>query len=78
MPGFGAHHKHIPLSDADKVIFLQDTLQREHNIYVEHVSELVEALYRHYEAHPDKETEKLLIMHLGSEFFERQANTNLA
>lgn len=42
------------------------------DLFNNHVEELVEQLYIKWLENPDSQTQKLLIMHLGSEFFNRR------
>jgi hypothetical protein len=79
MPGYGKHIGPAVKTPEGRVIELERELSRHKALYAEHVGELVERLFGHYLAGPDKETEKLLIMHMGGEFFRRrEASTHPA
>ena len=60
-----------PATDAEKLILLHAEMIRDKELGDLQTAELVEALFVKYQENPDKYTKKLLIMHMGSEFFER-------
>ena len=60
-----------PLTDAEKLVILQEDLERYKEMTTRQIVELVEALFVKHQENPDKHSEKLLVMHLGSIFFER-------
>jgi len=60
-----------PLTDVEKLVILQEDLERYKEMATQQITELVEALFVKYQENPDKHSEKLLIMHLRSTFFER-------
>lgn len=60
-----------PATDAEKLILVQAVMKRDKELGDSQVAELVEALFVKYQENPDDYTKKLLIMHMGYEFFER-------
>lgn len=60
-----------PATDAEKLAILQEKFSHEQEVMQRQINELVEALFVKYQENPDSETKKLLIIHLGSEFFKR-------
>lgn len=59
-----------PATDAEKLATYRTLAQNDIDLLNTQVSELVEALLVKYLENPDRATRKLLIMHLGAEFFE--------
>jgi hypothetical protein len=72
MPGFGKRIGPAIKTPEGRIAELERELARHKAIYAEHVDELVNCLFNRYMSAPDKETEKLLIMHMGGEFFRRR------
>jgi hypothetical protein len=71
MPGFGKRYGPAVATPEGTIADLKERIARHNALYAEHIGELVDCLFEKYMAHPDKQSEKLLIMHLGSEFFTR-------
>ena len=62
-----------PADHTQRLMLAKEELKRLQALYNEHVTELVEQLFVKYQQKPDAETQRLLVIHMGSKFFERTA-----
>ena len=60
-----------PATDAEKLIELKVAIKRDKELLYSQINELVEALFHKYRKSPDVQSRKLLIAHMGMEFFKR-------
>ena len=72
MPGFGKHIGPAIKTPEGRVLELERELASHRKLYTEHINELIDCLFEKYIAAPDKESERLLIMHLGGKFFRKR------
>jgi cob(I)alamin adenosyltransferase len=72
MPGYGKRIGPAIRTPEGRVMELERELERHNKLYAEHINELVDCLFEKYIERPDKQSEKLLIMHMGGEFFRRR------
>ena len=72
MPGYGKHIGPAIKTPEGTIAELRSELARHNKLYADHIAELVDCLFEKYIEHPDKASEKLLIMHMGGKFFSKR------